>query len=117
MSQDITRIKDIFNGPAPGANVDIFGSAADVTGSDLEPAEGVTIFRVQFSPATSTILNVMETRSDTQIAGGLNRSVEIAAGDVELFDVLVSEASTYNMQVETDTVINQLKIAELRGTV
>ena len=110
MSRDITRILDRFNLAAPGADTDI-------EANELIPAEGVTIFRIQFSPTVATVLNIMETRSGTTFAGGLNSSAAVGAGDVAIFDVLVSDASTYNFQIETNGIIRQLKVAELRGTV
>lgn len=106
-AMDLTPIvkADSFNVSAPGANTNILSTSITPTyGSTL--AIGVTL-------ATSSVFNITETRSGTTFTMGLNASSALNAGDAYTFVWPCTPNSTYNFQVETNGVIQVLKVFEM----
>jgi len=96
-----------FNGSAPGANTNILSTS-------LTPKMGGA-FRVTVALATASVFNVIITQSGTSLTLGLNASVALNAGDLYTFVFGVTPSSTYNFQVETNSVIRILQIDEVSG--
>ena len=100
---------DSFNVSAPGANTDILSAA-------ITPVY-YGAFRITVSLTTGSVFNYTEARSGTTFTHGINSSVALNAGDAYIFNVDVSPLSTYNFQVETNSVIRQLKVSEIPSAV
>lgn len=96
---------DNFNVSAPGANTDILATA-------LTPSMG-GYFQVFVVVATGSVFNMTETRSGTTFTVGLNKSTALVAGDGYTFSFPVSSSSTYNFQVETNSIIRILRVMEV----
>ena len=91
----------VFNGSAPGTNTDIFSS-------DITPKQGAVRARVTVALTTSSVVNVTATDGTTTHAWGLNASAALNAADIYEFEFGTAPALAYNVQVETDGVIEQL---------
>ena len=112
------RKATVFNGSAPGANTGITGG---ITFSGSAGAARITI-----ALTTSSVVNVSCTDGSTTHKWGLNASSALNAGDVYTFSLGVSAtddgtstgtALTYDIEVETDSVIEILIIDEIKGGV
>lgn len=96
---------DEFTIPAPGANTNILSTS-------LTPTYG-GYFQVFVTLTTGSVFNMMEARGGTTYAVGMNKSTALVAGDGYVFSFPVSPSSTYNFQVETDSVIRVLRVLEI----
>lgn len=105
----ITHAK-IFNGPAPGIDTDILSSNVNLK------EDGA--LRISIALTTASIVNLMVDDGTTTHALGLNASVELSAGDLFSFSVAATKLDStgtvlnYNLQVETDSVIEYLIVQE-----
>ena len=95
------RRDTVFNGAAPGVDTDIFSS-------DLTPTQGSLRARVTVALTTSSVLNVTATDGTTTHTWGLNASAALQAADLYDFTFGTDPDLAYNVQVETDGVIEQL---------
>ena len=95
------RRATVFNGSAPGTDTDIFSS-------DLTPKGGSVRARVTVALTTSSVVNVSATDGTTTHTWGLNASAALNAADLYEFEFGTDPALSYNVQVETDGVIEQL---------
>ena len=93
-----------FNVSAPGINTNILATSLTPTMSGF--------FVVSVSLTTGAVFNVTETQSGTTYTNGLNKSNALNAGDKYVFTFPVSQSTAYNFQVETDSVIRELTVAE-----
>ena len=91
----------VFNGSAPGTDTDIFSS-------DLTPRGGSVRARVTVALTTSSVLNLSATDGTTTHVWGLNASAALQAADIYEFTFGTDPALAYNVQIETDGVIEQL---------
>ncbi len=107
-----------FNVSAPGANTGITG------GINFSPQASVC--RVTVALTTSSVLNVTCTDGSTTHKWGLNASDALNAADLYTFSFAVrasatglagGAALTYDFEVETDGVIEQLLVDEVVGPV
>lgn len=113
------RKATIFNGSAPGANTGIVSGG--MTFSESAGAARVTI-----ALTTSSVVNVTCTDGSTTHKWGLNASGALNTGDLYTFSFGVSASDdgtsdgtglTYNLEVETDGVIEILLVDEIKGGV
>ena len=95
------RRDTVFNGSAPGTDTDIFSS-------DITPIQGSVRARLSVALTTSSVLNITATDGTTTHVWGLNASAALQAADVYDFEFGTNPALAYNVQVETDGVIEQL---------
>ena len=95
------RRDTVFNGSAPGTDTDIFSS-------DITPKQGSVRARVTVALTTSSVVNVSATDGTTTHTWGLNASAALNAADLYEFQFGTDPALAYNVQVETDGVIEQL---------
>ena len=95
------RRATVFNGTAPGANTDILSSA-------ITPRQGSLQARLTVALTTGSVLNVTATDGTTTHAWGLNASAALQAADLYEFEFGTDPSLSYNVQVETDGVIEQL---------
>ena len=95
------RRATVFNGSAPGANTDILSSA-------ISPKAGCVKARLTVALTTGSVLNVTATDGTTTHVWGLNASAALQAADLYDFEFGTDPALSYNVQVETDGVIEQL---------
>jgi len=95
------RRDTVFNGGAPGTDTDIFSS-------DITPKQGSVRARVTVALTTSSVVNVSATDGTTTHTWGLNASAALNAADLYEFQFGTDPALAYNVQVETDGVIEQL---------
>jgi len=91
----------VFNGTAPGTDTDIFSS-------DITPAKGSVRSRLTVALTTSSVLNLSATDGTTTHTWGLNASAALQAADIYDFEFGTNPALAYNVQVETDGVIELL---------
>ena len=107
-----------FNKSAPGANTNAITS--------IKPNGEDSALRITVALTTSSVLNLMVTDGTTTHALGLNKSTALNAADVYVFDVPVIKREqtsvtqgtpgkdlSYNLQVETDSVIEFLMVQEI----
>ena len=112
-----------FNRAAPGANEDIIASGQTnlVTGATTMTSFQPSVdgyMAISIALATASVVNLTETYSGTTNTYGLERSATIAVLDLYGWSLIpVSVACTYNIRVETDSVISRLFIAELQNGV
>ena len=100
---------DNFTISAPGSNTNILSTS-------LTPTYG-GYFQVFVTLTTGSVFNAIETRGGTSYAIGMNKSTALVAGDGYVFSFPVSPSSTYNFQVETDSVIRVLRVMEVSDPV
>lgn len=109
---DAGDYRPIFRGweiAAPGANTDALTTAQEIS---WESSEGA---RITIQVATSSVVNLMVTRSGTENALGLNGSNALEAGATYTFDVHgLQPGDLVNFQVETDSVLDLLAIGSMR---
>lgn len=94
-----------FDVAAPGANTGIMSSS-------LTP-KMAGVFRVTIALATASVFNYTETSAGVTNTYGLNLSVPLPADDAHVFEFDVHPSYTYNFQVETDGIIQQIKVSEV----
>ena len=95
------RRATVFNGSAPGSNTDIFSA-------DLSPSQGSVRARITVALTTSSVINISATDGSTTHVWGLNASAALQAADLYDFEFGTDPALAYNVQVETDGVVEQL---------
>ena len=95
------RRDTVFNGSAPGTDTDIFSS-------DLTPLQGSVRARITVALTTSSVINISATDGSTTHIWGLNASAALQAADLYNFEFGTDPSLAYNVQVETDGVIEQL---------
>lgn len=113
-----------FNRAAPGANTAIISTSITnlVTGQNTTTAyfqptvDGY--MAISIALATASVVNLTETYNGTKNVYGLERSSTLSLLDLFGWSLIpVSVACTYNLEVETDSVISRLFIAELQNGV
>ena len=108
----------VYAGAAPGVSTNIL-----TTGITF--GDAVSACRVTVCLTTSSVFNVYVTDGSTAYTMGLNASGALNAGDLYTFVFGVCKYSsdsgttglTYNFRVETDSVINYLRVEEVIGSV
>lgn len=108
----------VYNGSAPGADTNILGTS-------LNFGDAVSACRVTVCLATASVFNVYVTDGSNAFTMGLNESNALNAGDLYTFTLGVCKYSSdtgttalaYNFRVETDGVINYLRVEEVVGAV
>jgi len=122
--QNCSRKYTAYNQAAPGANLEIM-----TAGVVFSPK--ASLCRVTVALTTASVFNVTVTDGTTEHKWGLNASGALQAGDIYVLTFGVSstndgdslglgtgnKALTYNFEVETDSVIEQLLVDELTGVV
>lgn len=109
-----------FNRAAPGANTDIIANGitnlinSKTTATSLTPSVDC-YYAVSVALTTGSVFNMTETISGTTFTYGIDSSTTLAAGDLYGWSLIpVITAATYNFQVETNSIIQRLYIAELQ---
>lgn len=102
-------VTTIYNGSAPGANTGIINA---IDGAAVSP-ERRALWRVTVALTTSSVFNVTATDGTTPHKWGLNASSALNAADLYTFTFGVDPNLTYDFEVETDSVIEQLLVEEL----
>jgi len=95
------RRATVFNGSAPGSNTDILATA-------ITPRQGSVRARIAAALTTGSVLNITATDGTTTHVWGLNASAALQAADLYSFEFGTDPALSYNVQVETDGVVEQL---------
>jgi len=95
------RRDKVFNGAAPGTDTDIFSS-------DITPAKGSVRSRITIALTTSSVVNLSATDGSTTHTWGLNASAALQAADLYSFEFGTDPALAYNVQIETDGIVEQL---------
>jgi len=95
-----------YNLPAPGANTGISGGVV--------PKEGR--LRITVALSTSSVVNVTATDGTTTHKWGLSLSAALQAGDLYSWEFDVMGELTYDVEVETDSVIECLTITNPVGS-
>ena len=110
-----------FNRTAPGANTDIIANGitnlvnSKTTATNYTPSVDCFI-AVSVALTTASVFNMTETNAGTTFTHGLEQSGTLGAGDLFTWSgIPVFTGCTYNFQVETDSVIRRLFIAELQN--
>ena len=94
-----------FNISAPGANTD---AITDVNWGSRR------VCRLTIQCATSTVVNLMVTRSSTEKALAMNDNAALTAAALYVFDIPgLDSGDLVNVQVETDSVIDILALDEV----
>lgn len=106
----IRKLHRGYNISAPGANTNIISTS-------LTPYEKVSTMRVTVVVATTSVFNVTMTQGATTFTCGLNSSVALVSGDLYTFNFECGSDTTYNFQVETDSIIRVLEVSEVSGGV
>ena len=94
----------IFNGAAPGANTDILSDS-------ITPTQGCVFARVAMCTSTATIIKLTASDGTTTHSIVLTANPGTAtspANTLYKFEFGVDPALSYNVQVGTDSVIEQL---------
>ena len=100
------RLSNSYTVAAPGANTDILATA-------LTPLWDASTFYVYAVLATTSVLNYTETDGTTLYTVGLNKSVGLGSGDGYLFKFPTVKGNSYNFQVETDGIIQVMRVTEV----
>lgn len=116
LAEQATLVKGIplvkansFNVAAPGVNTNILAVS-------LTPTNSPATFRIDVTLAVASVFKARLTQGATTFDRKFNAGVALVAGGAYMFDVLVHTGDTVNFQVETDGVIQVLKVVELGGT-
>lgn len=113
-----------FNRAAPGANTDIISTS--ITNLVTQAATATSYFTpsvdgymaISIALATASVVNLTETYSGTTNTYGLERSSTVSLLDLFGWSLIpVSTQCRYNLQVETNSIISRLFIAELQSGV
>ncbi|MCW3989134.1 MAG: hypothetical protein NWE88_03560 [Candidatus Bathyarchaeota archaeon] len=99
----------VFN-TAITANTDIFSA-------DLEPSSSATTFRIYACMNTAGVLTVRRTRGGTTVSEDLNAGANLVANSAYMFEILVEELETINLQYDVNATVISLKVFELTGAV
>jgi len=99
----------VFNTPIT-ADTDIFGV-------DLEPSSSATTFRIYACLNTAGVLTVRRTRGDTTVSEDLNAGTNLVANSAYMFEILVEELETINLQYSVNATVISLKLFEITGAV
>lgn len=99
----------VFNTPII-ANTDIFIA-------DREPSSSATTFRIYACLDTAGVLTVRRTRGDTTVSEDLNAGANLVANSAYMFEILVEELETINLQYSVNARVTSLKVFEITGAV
>lgn len=97
------------NGAAPGANTGIVNA---YRGSAITPKYARSKLSISIVLATASIVNLSKTTSGTEVLIEMNGNSAIPALQMYWYEFPISNASTYDVEVETDGIIRQLFIQE-----
>lgn len=105
-----------------GYNITAPGADAEILSTGLKFDAKAPACRLTIALTVSSVLNVTVTDGSTEHKWGLNESVALNAGDLYsfFFPVMDNDSSndlTYNFEVESDGVIEQLIVDEIQGAV
>lgn len=95
-----------YNISAPGANTGITGG--------FTVGSNTSAIRITIAATTSSVVNLTATDGTTAHKWGLDESNAVQAADLYTFPVINGQLGlTYDVEVETDGVIEVLNIVEL----
>lgn len=112
--QQVIRLYRAYNQGAPGANTAIVSGGFTVSDKCAK-------IRVTVALTTESVLNLTATDGSTAHKWGLNASTALTAGNIFTFEHAVIDSDgtntiTYNLEVETDGVVEMLVVDEIQGT-
>jgi hypothetical protein len=99
----------LFNAPV-SANANIFAS-------DLAPTYSPTAFRIYACFDASGVLSLVRTRAGTAVTEQLNSGSALTANAAYMFDVMVEDGETINLQYSVAATALVLKVVEVPGVV
>jgi len=107
----------IYKGAAPGANKNIFSA-------NLKPIrKGYSRLLIQIQLVNASIVNLIVSPSPAPAAGivqdtlvcPINSGNQIPAGELQVFEAIVSSDHEYNLQLATDGVISLLYLSTVKA--
>ena len=93
------------------------GAATDIFTNALSPLSSPTTFRIYACFDTAGILTVRRTRGGATVSEQLNNGVNLAANAAYMFDILVENGETINLQHSAGAQILYLKVEEVGGAI
>ncbi len=92
-------------------------AATDFFAADLEPTNTPTTFRIYIALDTGGTLSVQRTSAAVTIAEELNSGAALAADASYMFDILVHEDDTINLQTSVGAQILYCMVFEVSGVI
>lgn len=115
---EVNDLASEWNLPAPGANANILTAGLQLRAA----ARNVAVLRIQINLAVASKIKIVETDGTTTFAsellGGttLNANQPYALAYEARAQTKAGKRLTYNFQVETDGVIQHLRVTECDGS-
>lgn len=97
-----------------GFNITAPGVDTNVPNVGVKPGPAA-LLRITIALTTSSVVNLSVTDGSTTHVWGLNSSTALNAADLYVFELGAMHGLTYDVQVETDGVIEILLIDEILG--
>ncbi len=92
-------------------------AATDFFVADLAPTNTPTTFRIYIALDTGGVLSVQRTSAAVTIAEILNQNVALVASGAYMFDILVHEDDTINLQTTVGAQILYCMVFEVPGVI
>ncbi len=92
-------------------------AATDFFVADLAPTNTPTTFRIYIALDTGGVLSVQRTSAAVTIAEILNQNVALVASGAYMFDILVHEDDTINLQTTVGAQILYCMVFEVAGVI
>lgn len=115
---EVTDLGSLWNLPAPGAGVNLFATNLQLRAA----GRGVAVLRIQASLAIAGKLDLVESDGTTTIVGAVLDGATLGASHPNGFvyearkTTPAGKALSYNFRLETDGIVNHLRVTECDGT-